>query len=594
MYRYSCDRFPNLLAEYRGAYTCSICQQIFNTPVTTTCCLQTFCEDCITQWLQTNTTCPFDRKPLSKANLVLPRDMLSSLGKLSIKCDYWDSGCREVIKLEDLSQHTVNCRYKSILAECRRHRSVPELLDTGMSTDWTDKTLAIISEQLAKQNNLYLVCKYVVNQMDLEFGSQWHCTAHSSPNSSEYYQIDNDRHLKVKFTPITFMLNWSIFVSRLSLNKFCRKLTIIYTDMKPSMVSWVSAFVNMVMCDAANHRSLSMKATAANIGAKVGEKYRGRKWQCIIYGHGSANYHVTSVPGTYLHCHVDQLIDVKSKIDRFPDLSAEDRDKYTCSICQQIFDCPVTTTCCLQTFCEDCITKWLQTNTTCPYDRKSLNKGELSRAPRVMVNTLGRFNIRCDYCDGGCREVVKLESLSQHTVNCRYKSVKCSTCQCAHILGHDCIEALRAEIEALKMTKNDKATNYYDGGNSSSSNDQSVLSDHKILAECRRHIPAPEVLNTGMSADMTDKTLYIISEQLAKQNSLYLVCKHVVEDMELEFGTDWHCMTDSGRNSVGYYRAVSDRHMTVKFTPVTFNVFYSERLDWTVFKARLKHNKIDR
>ncbi|CAG2111215.1 unnamed protein product [Medioppia subpectinata] len=145
--------------------------------------------------------------------------------------------------------------------------------------------------------------------------------------------------------------------------------------------------------------------------------------------------------------------------DRFPDLSAEDRDEYTCSICQEIFDCPVTTTCCLQTFCEDCITQWLQTNTTCPYDRKPLTSGQLSRAPRVMLNTLGRFKIQCDYWENGCRDVIKLEDLTGHTVNCRYNVANCSKCQCAQTSGHNCIKALQelnskliAENKTLKLT----------------------------------------------------------------------------------------------------------------------------------------------
>ncbi|CAG2111216.1 unnamed protein product [Medioppia subpectinata] len=140
--------------------------------------------------------------------------------------------------------------------------------------------------------------------------------------------------------------------------------------------------------------------------------------------------------------------------DRFPDLSAEDRDEYTCSICQEIFNTPVTTTCCLQTFCEHCINEWLKKNTTCPYDRKPLTRDQLSRAPRVMVNTLGRFKIQCDYWENGCHDLIKLEDLPHHTANCRYNDVKCNKCQCEQTPGHDCIAAL-LELNSKLLAENE-------------------------------------------------------------------------------------------------------------------------------------------
>ncbi|CAG2165546.1 unnamed protein product [Oppiella nova] len=97
-----------------------------------------------------------------------------------------------------------------------------------------------------------------------------------------------------------------------------------------------------------------------------------------------------------------------------------EKSEYTCSICQDIFCCPMTTPCCLQTFCEDCITGWLQNNTTCPYDRKGLCLDKLTGSPRVLANMLGTMNIKCDFWDNGCREVVKLEDLIQHTAICEH------------------------------------------------------------------------------------------------------------------------------------------------------------------------------
>ncbi len=75
------------------------------------------------------------------------------------------------------------------------------------------------------------------------------------------------------------------------------------------------------------------------------------------------------------------------ELSRFVDLNQSDAEEYTCSICQDIFCNPLVTNCCLQTFCEQCINEWLETNNTCPYDRKKLNKSQLIRPPG-----LGYFN----------------------------------------------------------------------------------------------------------------------------------------------------------------------------------------------------------
>ncbi|CAG2173369.1 unnamed protein product [Oppiella nova] len=91
-------------------------------------------------------------------------------------------------------------------------------------------------------------------------------------------------------------------------------------------------------------------------------------------------------------------------IDRFLNLSESERDELTCSICQDILCCPVVSPCCLQMYCEGCIHDWLHTNNTCPQDRKPLTTSGLTRPPS------------CDYKDKGCKEVVKLEHLTQHTI----------------------------------------------------------------------------------------------------------------------------------------------------------------------------------
>jgi hypothetical protein len=71
------------------------------------------------------------------------------------------------------------------------------------------------------------------------------------------------------------------------------------------------------------------------------------------------------------------------ELNRYIDLSQSDSKELTCSICHDIFRNFVVTNC-LQTFCEQCINDWLEKNNTCPYDRKELNKNQLSRPSKFL------------------------------------------------------------------------------------------------------------------------------------------------------------------------------------------------------------------
>ncbi|CAG2103197.1 unnamed protein product [Medioppia subpectinata] len=349
-----------------------------------------------------------------------------------------------------------------------------------------------------------------------------------------------------------------------------------------------------------------------------------RKECCQLYGESWSHYSYNSAASML------SMIRVKMagyNADRFPELSADDREEYMCSICQEIFNTPVTTTCCLQMFCEDCIAQWLTTNNTCPYDRKPLNTSGLSKAPRLVMNTLGRFKIRCDYWGHGCQEVVKLDDLSRHTVNCRFKDPKCPECQCDRKLGHDCIVALLAENSMIKRTKvddmlihkafkteanleintlkeelkqandalkieqdknssADRARIYDRQANNALKNEQDKNSvaerahirDHELHNKAKHNQSAPELLTKTMDAEMTAKTLSIISLHLKKRQkrqNLVTVCKHIVNDMDNEFGTSWHCLADRGKAGISYYTPDRSNFMKVKIAPITLILFRS-------------------
>ncbi|CAG2166570.1 unnamed protein product [Oppiella nova] len=135
---------------------------------------------------------------------------------------------------------------------------------------------------------------------------------------------------------------------------------------------------------------------------------------------------------------------------RFVDISTDDLNEFICGICMDVFENPVFSPCCRQTYCKDCITGWLKNQKTCPNDRKPLTVNLLSSPPRVLINLMNKLRIRCDFHDTGCQEVLKLCELSDHKDSClRNPNRKCADCALPVGVGHNCIANMKLNIESI-------------------------------------------------------------------------------------------------------------------------------------------------
>ena len=110
---YERSRIISVADDDLDEFTCAICLGIFVNPVATLCCRQTYCKDCIWEWVSMRKTCPNDRKPLSKKALKpVPRVLVNLLENMKIKCNYeWD-GCSHVSRIGDLAQHLSVCEFR--------------------------------------------------------------------------------------------------------------------------------------------------------------------------------------------------------------------------------------------------------------------------------------------------------------------------------------------------------------------------------------------------------------------------------------------------------------------------------------------------
>ncbi|CAG2168861.1 unnamed protein product, partial [Oppiella nova] len=459
---YESDRFVGLSAAAIQELSCSICLNIFRDPVVSQCCRQTFCRDCITDWLKGNTVCPYDRKTLTVNELHKPSRVFEAMfGKLEIKCEFSDKGCQSVVPLDQLSQHVDSCPYhtskvlallalnrtanneiktvnqklefymprvsyavnipqprtsgpvsiESILTTARSERFNAVIVGCDMKDDFRHKVLVIVAEELMNDIQLGKVCKNIVHKLDQKFGVYWNCICdykEGVARSERFNVVIVGCDIKDDFRHKVLVIVAEELMNDIQLGKtsFESVLSVARRERFNGVVIGSDMKDDMVV----NVMTIISRELMAensfpdickNICHKLDQKF-GKYWNCM---------------SNYRECCTD----------RFVRLSPTDIQELSCSICLNIFRDPVVAQCCRQTFCRDCITDWFQENTACPYDRKTLTMSELYKPPRVFEAILGKLKIKCQFSDNGCPSVVPLDQLSQHVDSCPYDASKCVT-----------------------------------------------------------------------------------------------------------------------------------------------------------------------
>jgi len=97
-----------------------------------------------------------------------------------------------------------------------------------------------------------------------------------------------------------------------------------------------------------------------------------------------------------------------------------------CTICLDVMRDPLQLVGCEHTFCGSCIRDWVESNKSCPIDRRRFSADQdLQPAPRILKGILSRLQIKCDFEQKGCEAIVSLESLKQHIEECAFNLVLC-------------------------------------------------------------------------------------------------------------------------------------------------------------------------
>ena len=118
------NNIQNLLTN---VIQCKICMNILIDPVDCLYCNQTFCKNCIKNYLKTNKNCPFDNfvkqkndennikiEKNSEKNLKPSSNNINKLiDSLRLYCSYKNNGCNMELCLKEINEHEEKCRFKN-------------------------------------------------------------------------------------------------------------------------------------------------------------------------------------------------------------------------------------------------------------------------------------------------------------------------------------------------------------------------------------------------------------------------------------------------------------------------------------------------
>ena len=109
---YDKSRFVCLTQSEEDEFTCGICLAILKSPAVVPCCRQTYCSECIVEWLSAQKSCPYDRQRLTVSQLYDSQRLVTNLlAKLRIRCLFDANGCQTVSPLRSVSVHEDECHF---------------------------------------------------------------------------------------------------------------------------------------------------------------------------------------------------------------------------------------------------------------------------------------------------------------------------------------------------------------------------------------------------------------------------------------------------------------------------------------------------
>ena len=200
------SRIVGLELDQLEEFVCGICQDVLNDPVVTQCCRQSYCRQCINEWLRRENTCPHDRSLITLDDLVeAPRFVVSFINKLRIKCELYENGCEIVVNIENYEEHRENCKYRHCeICECKDpghgHVCLDYLIDENIKLK---EELNECKSEIVTQKTEIKTLKTDIEVLSRKFREKFDLRINVDKNISELQgdkQVDSDLVEKLQLT----------------------------------------------------------------------------------------------------------------------------------------------------------------------------------------------------------------------------------------------------------------------------------------------------------------------------------------------------------------------------------------------------------
>lgn len=144
--------------------------------------------------------------------------------------------------------------------------------------------------------------------------------------------------------------------------------------------------------------------------------------------------------------------------------------EFICTICQDVFDDPVSLVECEHLFCRCCfhsIQAQADDTKQCPLCNTAI-KSEPKAPHRLVLNFWNKLKLKCEFTSGGCTAVITAEENSNHVRVCDFnpKNQACQNCGDESRGSHDCLSHLKMELkrcqDRLNMELKNKGRQIYE------------------------------------------------------------------------------------------------------------------------------------
>lgn len=220
---------------------CGICAGVLEKAVVTPCG-HSYCEECLETWLQRGissegaTSCPACRTDLYTSDLIPVLALRGVIDGLIVTCPNGESGCKMVIRLDNVISHLKACRYEHVQcfackkdvqrAQLAEHHAtcsmtkrlsctgfISEQINQNASVEELTKQLAVVETDLRKTKDALNLSQGNVKKLERDLREMRHQMDLHSVEEEDEFDCDFDPEYNYGYSPQS-ILQLSNLISR--------------------------------------------------------------------------------------------------------------------------------------------------------------------------------------------------------------------------------------------------------------------------------------------------------------------------------------------------------------------------------------------